>query len=193
MFSQLASRGVENPSVAVLCRSNVLVSNISAALSQENVYNGRTYKPVAHEVVWDAELSAASAVVLASILEWPTVSAVEAGTATMRAAATYCRLKDAIKTSQSARAAAAAFTGAAQAASAGKTLRNKYGKEIAAAALIGVELRGDPVADWRAARTVLAGIPVLADVLKQVRLVRLFRATDALGQGLADMWVGTGA
>lgn len=193
MFSQLASKGVENPSVAVLCRSNALVSDISAALSQENVYSGRTYKPVAHEVVWDAELSAASAVVLASILEWPTLSPVEAGAATMRAAAAYCRLKDAVKTSQSAQAAAAGFAGAAQAALEGKALRNKYGKEIAAAALIGVELRGDPVADWRAARAVLAGIPVLADVLKQVRLVRLFRATDALGQGLAAMWVGTGA
>lgn len=193
MLSQLASKGVENPSVAVLCRSNALVSDISAALSQENVYNGRTFKPVAHEVVWDAELSAASAVVLASILEWPTLSPVEAGAATMRAASAYCRLKDAIKPSQSARAAAAGFASAAHAASGGKALRNKYGKEIAAAALIGVELRGDPAADWRAARTVLAGIPVLVDVLKQVRLVRLFRATDALGQGLADMWVGTGA
>lgn len=192
MFSQLASKGVEDPSVAVLCRSNALVSDISAALSQENVYNGRTYKPVAHEVVWDAELSAASAVVLASILEWPTLSPVEAGAATMRAAAAYCRLKDAIKSSQSGQAAAAGFAGAAQAALAGKALRNKYGKEIAAAALIGVELRGDPVADWRAARAVLAGIPILADVLKQVRLVRLFRVTDALGQGLADMWVGIG-
>jgi DNA helicase II / ATP-dependent DNA helicase PcrA len=192
MFSQLAKKGIESPSIAVLCRSNSLVSDISAALSQENVYNGRTYKPVVHEVVWDAELSAASAVVLASILEWPTFPPLEAAAATMRAAAAYCRLKDAIKASQSAKTAAAGFAGAAQAALAGQPLRNKFGKEIAAAALIGVELVGDPVADWRAARAVLANIPVLADVLKQVRLVRLFQATDALGRGLADMWVGSG-
>lgn len=192
MFSQLAKKGIENPTIAVLCRSNALVSDISTALSQENAYNGRTYKPVAHEVVWDAELSAASAVVLASILEWPTRTPVEAGAATMRAAAVYCRLKNAIKASQTAKAAAAGFAGAAEAVEAGTALRNKYGKEIAAAASIGVKLAGDPVADWRTARTVLAGIPVLADVLQQVRLVRLFRATDALGQGLADMWVHSG-
>lgn len=193
MFSQLAKAGVENPSVAVLCRSNALVSDISTALSQENVYRGRTYKPVAHEVVWDAELSAASAVVLASILEWPTHPPAEAGAATMRAAAAFCRLRNAIKASQTARTAAEAFASAADAVLAGKTLRNKYGKEIAAASVTGVVLVGDPVADWRVARTVLAGIPVLADILQQVRLVRLFRATDALGQGLADMWVGSGS
>lgn len=193
MFSQLAKAGVDNPSIAVLCRSNALVSDISTALSQENFYSGQTYKPVAHEVVWDAELSAASAVVLASILEWPTHTPAEAGVGTMRAAAAYCRLKNAIKASQTVRASAEGFASAADAVLAGKALRNKYGKEIAAAALTGVALVGDPVSDWRAARTVLAGIPILADVLQQVRLVRLFRATDALGRGLADMWVGSGS
>lgn len=192
MFSQLARKGIESPSIAVLCRSNALVSDISNALSQENVYNGRTYKPIAHEVVWDAELAAASAVVLASILEWPTHMPVAAAAITMRAAAAYCRLKNAIKPSQKAQAAAAAFAGAAEAALAGKALRNNYGKQIAASAAAGVSLVGDPVADWRTARTILAGIPILADVLQQVRLVRLFRATDALGQGLAKMWVGGG-
>jgi DNA helicase-2/ATP-dependent DNA helicase PcrA len=192
MFAQLAKLKVENPSVAVLCRSNALVSDISTILSVENIYKGNSLKPVAHVVVWDAELSAAAAVVLGSVLEWPTLPPALAGATTMRAAAAYCRLKAAIDNSQSAKTAAKKFNDAAEAATAGLPLRNKYGKEIAAAAAAGVVLVGDPVADWRSARAILANVPVLADVLRQVRLVRLFRATDTLGQGLADMWVNTG-
>ena len=33
----------------------------------------------------------------------------------------------------------------------------------------------------------LGQTPALVEILRQVRLVRLFRATDALGQGLADL------
>lgn len=193
MFGQLAKQGIENPSIAVLCRSNALVSDISTVLSEEHVYKTSALKPVTHEVVWDAELSAAAAVVLASILEWPTRPPAESGAATMRAAAAYCRLKAAIDNTQTAKTAAKGFGEAAEAALAGRPLRNKFGKGIAAAAAVGVGLVGDPVVDWRTARAILAAIPVLADVLKQVRLVRLFRATDALGQGLSSMWVNTGA
>ena len=52
--------------IAVLTRSNQLVSDISSLLGQEHAYGAQTLKPVSHEVVWDAELSAAAAVVLAS-------------------------------------------------------------------------------------------------------------------------------
>jgi DNA helicase-2/ATP-dependent DNA helicase PcrA len=193
MFGQLAKQKIENPSIAVLCRSNALVSDIAGILSEEHVYKTTTLKPVAHEVVWDAELSAAAAVVLASVLEWPTLTPAQGGAATMRSAAAYCRLKAAIDNTKSAKTAANSFGDAAAAAMAGQPSRNKYGKEIAAAAATGIALVGDPVADWRTARVILADIPVLADVLKQVRLVRLFRATDALGQGLSNMWVNTGA
>ncbi|MBU8537401.1 ATP-dependent helicase [Roseomonas tokyonensis] len=192
MFGQLAKQGIENPSIAVLCRSNALVSDISTILSEEHVYKTSTLKPVGHEVVWDAELSAAAAVVLASILEWPRTPPAESAAATMRAAAAYCRLKAAIDNTQTAKAAAKGFDEAAEAALAGRPLRNKFGKEISAAAAVGVGLLGDPVVDWRAARAVLATIPVLEDVVRQVRLVRLFRATDALGRGLSSMWVNTG-
>jgi DNA helicase-2/ATP-dependent DNA helicase PcrA len=193
MFGQLAKQGIKYPSIAVLCRSNALVSDVSTILSEEHVYKAATLKPVGHQVVWDAELAAAAAVVLASILEWPTRPPAERGAATMRAAAAYCRLKAAIDNTQTAKTAATSFGEAAEAALAGRPLRNKFGKEIAAAAEAGVGLVGDPVVDWRAAHAVLAAIPVLADVLKQVRLVRLFGATDALGQGLSGMWVNTGA
>jgi DNA helicase-2/ATP-dependent DNA helicase PcrA len=55
----------------------------------------------------------------------------------------------------------------------------------------GVDLVGDPVADWRSATRVLGQVPALVEIQRQVRLVRLFRATDALGQGLADSWIAT--
>jgi DNA helicase-2/ATP-dependent DNA helicase PcrA len=71
MFSQLAKAKIKSPTIAVLTRSNQLVSDISTLLGQEHTYKNKTLKPVSHEVVWDAELSAAAAVVLASVLEWP--------------------------------------------------------------------------------------------------------------------------
>ena len=77
-FSELRKLGVQNPSVAVvLSRSNALVSDISVILAETHVYNGRQLPIIEHDVVWDAELSAAAAVVVASILEWPTALAKE--------------------------------------------------------------------------------------------------------------------
>ena len=71
MFSQLANAKIESPTIAVLTRSNPLVSDISTLLGHQHTYKNQTLKPVSHEVIWDAELSAAAAVVLASVLEWP--------------------------------------------------------------------------------------------------------------------------
>jgi DNA helicase-2/ATP-dependent DNA helicase PcrA len=68
MFSQLAKAKIKSPAIAVLTRSNQLVSDISTLLGQEHDYKNKTLKPVSHEVVWDEELSAAAAVVLASVL-----------------------------------------------------------------------------------------------------------------------------
>ena len=76
MFGLLRKRGIEDPTVALLCRSNPLVSQISLLLSEAHeIPNGAkriTLKPVDHNVVWDAELTIAAASVVASILEWPT-------------------------------------------------------------------------------------------------------------------------
>lgn len=192
MFSQLAKAKVERPTIAVLTRSNPLVSDISALLGREHTYRNQTLKPVAHEVVWDPELSAAAAVVLASILEWPRKEVGEAQVQTLRLVSAYYRLKAATDGTQAAKDLARQFGEAAAAVSSGSKLRTKKAKEIVAAVEAGVALVGDPVEDWRAASRVLGQTPALVEIQRQVRLVRLFRATDALGQGLADSWVATG-
>jgi DNA helicase II / ATP-dependent DNA helicase PcrA len=192
MFSQLAKAKVERPTIAVLTRSNPLVSDISVLLGQEHSYKNQTLKPVAHEVVWDPELSAAAAVVLASVLEWPRKDIGEAQTQTLRLVSAYYRLKAATDGTQSAKDLARQFAEAAMAVSTGGKLKTKKAKEVANAAAIGVSLVGDPAEDWRAASQVLAQTPALFEIQRQVRLVRLFRATDALGQGLAESWVATG-
>ena len=192
MFSQLAKAKVERPTIAVLTRSNPLVSDISALLSQEHIYKNQILKPVAHEVVWDPELSAAAAVVLASVLEWPRKEVGEAQAQTLRLVSAYYRLKAATDGTQSAKDLARQFGEAAVAVSTGGKLKTKKAKEVVAAVEVGVSLVGDPVADWRAASRVLGQTPALVEIQRQVWLVRLFRATDALGQGLAESWVATG-
>lgn len=192
MFSHLAKAKIEGPTIAVLTRSNQLVSDISILLSQEHSYKNQILRPVSHEVVWDAELSAAAAVVLASVLEWPRKDVREAQAQTLRLVSAYYWLKAATDGSKSAKDLARKFKEAAVAAASGGKLKTKGAREVAAAVEASVELVGDPVIDWRSARGVLAQTPALVDIERQARLVRLFRATDALGQGLAESWVATG-
>jgi hypothetical protein len=64
-FSKLGSEdGVERPSVAVLCRSNSFVAQLSAILAEEHEFKNQTLPPVEHDVLWDADLSAAAAQVV---------------------------------------------------------------------------------------------------------------------------------
>ena len=41
-------------------------------------------------------------------------------------------------------------------------------------------------------RKLLNDISALNELFREARMVRLFRATDALGSGLADLWLNTG-
>ena len=65
-------------------------------------------------------------------------------------------------------------------------------KELLAVHEGGLQLVGDPVADWKSARRVLQQISALGELFREVRLVRLFRATDALASGLRNKWLATG-
>jgi len=192
MFSQLIKAKIENPTIAVLARSNQLVFDISTILSHQHTYKSQTLKPVSHEVVWDAELSAAAAVVLGSVLEWPRQDVRGALAQTLRLVSAYYRLKAATDGTKAAKDLARKFSEAAVAAAGGSRLKTNGAKEVAAAVEAGVQLVGDPVVDWRTAIRALGQIPSLIEIERQVRLVRLFRATDALGQGLAESWVANG-
>lgn len=54
----------------------------------------------------------------------------------------------------------------------------------------GIQLTGDPIVDWQAARGNLTGTADLAELFAKARLLRLFKATDALAQGLTTAWDG---
>lgn len=188
-FSALRKKGVEHPSVAVLSRSNSLIADLSVILSETHTYNKQTLPVIEHDVVWDAELSAAAAVVVASILEWPTGPAEETLARTLRVIAGYYKLKNAEEPTNAAAEHARKYDEAAAKVATGEGPHINAAKALVAVYKAGIDLVGEPVADWKAARWVLHDIPALNELFREVRLVRLFRATDALASGLGERWL----
>lgn len=192
LFSELRRQGIEQPTVAVLCRSNGLVAKVSALLTRTHVYNGQSYSPLEHHVLWDAELSAASACVIASLLEWSAGEGDVALVRTMHAMAAYYRLKNANDPTKTAKGLMEAYLKSSASLAVGKIPNNKIAKAFRSALQGGVVMNGDPVQDWRTCLSTLSGIAGLEEIVKQIRMIRLFRATDALGQGLSDLWLSSG-
>ena len=190
-FSALRKKGVEKPSVAVLSRSNSLISDMSVILSEARTYNNQPLSIVEHNVVWDAELSAAAAVVVASILEWPTGPTEESLARTLRGIAGFYKLKNAEEKTNTAAENARKYDEAAAKVAKGEEPRIKAAKALGVAHAAGVVLIGEPVADWKAARRLLQDVPALSELFREVRLVRLFRATDALASGLGQRWLAS--
>ncbi|WP_260705722.1 UvrD-helicase domain-containing protein [Edaphobacter flagellatus] len=191
-FSELRKLGVQNPSIAVLSRSNALVSDISMILSEPHSYNGRDLPVIEHDVVWDAELSAAAAIVVASILEWPTQPSQKSVSKTLRCIAAYYKLKNAEEPTKTAAEVAQKYEAAAAKVAGEEKPRINAAKEMLALHQRGLQLVGDPVVDWKSARRVLQDISALGELFREVRLVRLFRATDALASGLLNKWLASG-
>lgn len=193
-FSELRTLGVENPSVAVLARTNALVGQISSALETQHTYKGVTYPPIEHELVWDAEQTAAAARVAASILEWPQKAKGEGVAATLEAIADYYDVKNANRPSASSVSARDKYRGYAQ-----RVREERVAKRPAraltallAAGSNGIDLVGDPATDWLTARNLIAGIADLAEIGTSARYVRLLRATGEIGGRLGDQWSQTG-
>lgn len=193
MFSDLIAKGIQNPTVAVLARTNDLIVRASAALSSERTINGVAVGPVQHDVVWDAELSAAAAVVVGSVLDWATLPRDRAVASTLWSLNRYFRLKNAVSPSNSAAEMAKKFKEAQAVVVSGSTPRTKAAKQLLTSFDAHPLFVGDPVHDWRTARDLLAEVAGIDDVVKAVRLVRLFRATDALATGLSELWLGSGS
>jgi DNA helicase II / ATP-dependent DNA helicase PcrA len=189
MFSQLRKDGIADPTVAVLCRGNTMVATISSVLSESHEYKERQLPPKDHIVLWDAELSLAAAAVLASVLEWKGEEPKAALVRTLRFTAAFYKLKYAAGRTQSAEKLSRQFQEAAVAAGQGGKLRINAAKELKKLVDAGVEYVGDPVADWKSAQRVLAKVAAYDEISREVKLVRLFRATDLLGKGLAELWL----
>lgn len=193
-FSSLRQRVSDRDlSVAVLCRSNSLVIQLSDILSESHTYSSRTLTPISHDVLWDAEQSAAAAVAVASILEWPNHSHPSSVAATLHEIAEYYRLKNAEKPSQTAFETARKAADAASKLLADQNFRFQVAKLLLNQRESFAPLSGNATADWLSARRILEGIPALNDLTRGAKLVRLFRATDSLAQGLASAWLGSGS
>lgn len=191
-FSSLRKSGVEDPCVAVLARSNAFVAELSGILAERHTYNGHVLNPIDHDVLWDAELSAAAGIVVATILEWSTDMPAVGVARTLQAIASYYKLKNAERPTKAAAENARKFDMSALSVAQGGKPKIKAATKLLAAYGTIPQPVGDPVVDWREARHVLNEIDVLNELFREARLVRLFRATDALATGLASRWLDTG-
>ncbi|MDR3567258.1 MAG: 3'-5' exonuclease [Syntrophobacteraceae bacterium] len=165
---------------------------LSGVLSENHVYKGKALSPIDHDVVWDADLSAASAAVVGSIMEWAGTTNPELLSKTLRLISYYYELKNAENQSQTATNHVRQFNESAAAIISGKMPRITDAKALKSEFEKGLALVGDPVGDWKRARELLQKIQGLNEIFRNARLVRLFRATDDLGGGLSSLWLANG-
>ncbi len=185
----------QTPTIAVLAPTNALVARISETISadrQDPQDATKVLPAIDHELNWDPDLSAAAGYVVASIMEWPGLTRVQALTGTLRAVADFYRIKLAGGTA-GARATISTIDNAITALQEGTTVRSKAAKLIVAAFDATVQFAGDPVSDWQVARARLHGATELEEIFSKARLLRLFKATDALAWALMDAWSGRDA
>ncbi len=187
----LRKAGLKSPSLAILARSNALVARISDILGAEHEYDGKRLKPITHSVAWDAELSAASAVVVASLMDRSTDTRATVSR-TLGLVARYYHLRNAEHPSKSAAQAAAKFEKAAELVASGKTSKVKA-ERVFRDGLKTAVMVGEPLRDWITARAILGATYDLVPLFGDASLVRLFGARDALANGLGDRWLATGS
>ncbi|WP_076465591.1 UvrD-helicase domain-containing protein [Actinomyces mediterranea] len=188
MLDSLRKAGIAHPSVVVLARTNKLVGRLSTILGQEHNFNSRQIRPVEHDVLWDADLTAAAALVVASVLEWQSHPKEIALGQTFDRIADYFDAKNAARASKTARQTSERYRTAADQVRRGEAQRLKSAKVLAASYDSGLVLRGNPAQDWVRARDLLDAGNDLSDLLAKVKFVRLFRATDEIGSRLASAW-----
>lgn len=192
MYASLRKQGVFAPTVAVLCRSNPLVADVSGILNEPHSYNGRDYLPVDHHVVWDAELTTVAAQVVASILEWPQLNMETAVGGTLHYLSNYYDMKNAERPSASARSTASSYRTAEASIREGRSSRLQAVEQLVTSFGIGLQMTGKPEIDWLAARKVLGDITKLKEVFTNARFVRLLQARDEIGGVLGMEWLASG-
>ena len=190
-LSELQEEGIERPSVAVLARTNAMVAKTSDCLSQDHEFRSRPMKPIVHDVLWDAGLTTAAALVVASILEWTALPKVTALAQTFELIAEYFDMKNASKRKgvKYAQESSKKFSNEAKSLKAGSEPSYKVTQHFEKAYDSESPFIGHPADDWRKARDLLdITTDNLDRVFGDVKFVRLFRATDQIGGCLSDLW-----
>ncbi|WP_399135910.1 UvrD-helicase domain-containing protein [Streptomyces sp. NBUA17] len=186
--SKLEAELGREPTIAVLATTNRLVASISETISEQNVTSRHVLEPVEHIVHWDPELAASAGFVVASILEWPGLDRLEALSRTLKAVADYYRTKFTKRAAKSTRSTVTTLERSLAQLREDKQVRANTAKALIAAYDDGLKLAGQPVDDWREARSRLAGSAELNELFKQVRMLRLLHATDLLSLTLTQAW-----
>jgi DNA helicase-2/ATP-dependent DNA helicase PcrA len=196
--SILRERGVVDPNLAVLTPSNDMVAEISDLLGQPHGFGAATIQPIEHEIVWDAELSATAAIAVAAALEYISLPTPERQRVLLMRIADYWLVKQDWASqhggwgSVSAETRANRFLTGAERLRQRNTLRRGVCRDLCAQADALGRLSGDPVDDWRTVRTLFQTHDDLHELFAQVRMVRLFRATDMLSTVLGSIWTEQG-
>jgi DNA helicase-2/ATP-dependent DNA helicase PcrA len=191
----LEQRLGRTPTIAVLASSSALVARISERISSDQPHPTKAnvvLPAIDHELNWDPALSAAAGYVVASIMEWPVLTKTEALTGTLTAITDFYRIKLADGT-MGARGTITTIGNAIGAMRDGKAPRSNAAKVLLAGFDSLPEFSGDPVSDWQVARKRLHGAAELEEIFTKARLLRLFKATDALAWALIDVWNGRDA
>jgi DNA helicase-2/ATP-dependent DNA helicase PcrA len=198
-FSVLRERGITDPTVAVLAPSNDMVADISDLLGQTHGFGAATLQPIEHDVVWDAELSATAAIAVAAALEHISSPTPDRQRALLMRVSDYWLVKQDWADQHggwgraSAETRANRFLTGAERLRLGQALRRGVCNDLCVRASGLDLLSGDPVADWRSARNLFHTHDDLAELFAQVRMVRLFRATDTLATVLGSLWAEQGS
>ena len=197
-FCHVQATGIADPTVAVLAPSNEMVADISDMLTQTHGFNGAVLLPIDHDVVWDAELSATAAVAIAAALEYASSPTPDKQRALLLRVSDYWLVKQDWAEQHGGRGrdtaetrAARFFTGAER-LRLGQPMRRGVCTDLCAAAVAPGPLSGDPVGDWRRVRGLFQNHADLKDLFSHGRMVRLFRATDALAMALGVLWAERG-
>lgn len=191
----LRKRGIDDPTVAVLARSNDLVAEISDILGVPHTYNGKDLKPIPHDIVWDQELSASAGVAMAATLEFVSLRTAASREAMHAKIEAYFLIKKDFCQRYGGRGAKAAGSKAARFGKSkdrvaeGKALTQGSPKTFEVALSAIPALTGDPVKDWKAVRSAFQAHDDLKAIFQDARMVRLFRASDTLATALAGRWM----
>lgn len=191
----LRKRGIDDPTVAVLARSNDLVAEVSDILEVPHCYNRHDLKPIPHDIVWDQELSASAGVAIASALEFVSLDTPAARVAMHAKIEEYFLIKKDFcqryggRGAQTAGTKAVRFGKAKAKVAEGKGLTQGSPKTFETAISAIPALTGDPVRDWKAVRAAFQAHDDLKAIFQDARMVRLFRASDTLATALAGRWM----
>lgn len=191
----LRKRGIDDPTVAVLARSNDLVAEISDILEVPHSYNGHDLKPIPHDIVWDQELSASAGVAIASALEFVSLDTPAARETMHAKIEEYFLIKKDFcqryggRGAQTAGTKAVRFGKSKAKVAEGKGLTQGSPKTFETALSAISALTGDPVRDWKAVRAAFQAHDDLKAIFQDARMVRLFRASDTLATALAGRWM----